>query len=208
MRSIDKAQFAGLLEALATTFGKQVDKAMLLGYWMGLSDLTESALERACMKAIRTCKFMPKPAELRELAGILSPAAQAALAFADVDRALAVCGYYRSPNFEDVVINATIRNLGGWLRVCELSPEEFDKWFRKDFERVYAIYAERGVGTEAGQPLIGYFEQQNAAHGHDADPPMLIASSLPKEVLAIRDERRPTSVLERCGVPMIEVKTP
>ncbi len=205
--SIKKDKFAGLIEAVATTFGKQIDKAMLLGYWMGLNDLSEEQLERACMRAIRTCKFMPKPAELRELTGALSASAQAVLAFHDVEKALGSCGYYRSPNFEDKVINATIRNLGGWMRICDLSPEEFDKWFRKDFERIYAIYVDRGVGDEAGQPLIGFFEKENAMRGHRVEPPVLIASGLPKEVLQLREERQ-QQMLSDDRKPLIEFKKP
>lgn len=202
----DKEKFRDGMLMLAATFGKTADKHLLAAYWIGLDGLSDQAVQRAFDRAVKECKFMPKPAELRELGGVLSTAAQAALAFEDVERALRVCGYYRSPDFEDACINATIRNLGGWLRVCELEPEEFDKWFRKDFERVYGYFLERGVGHEAGQPLIGFFEQHNALHGHRVVPPLMIESSLPKGVLAIRHEKH--QQLLESGVPRIEFKRP
>ena len=130
------------------------------------------------------------------------------MAFTDVERALSTCGYYNSPNFEDAAINATIRALGGWLRVCELQEEEFSKWYRKDFERLYVIYAETGVGQEAGQPLIGYFEQQNRISGHDRPSMVQIASCLPEQVKLERFDKQQAIEKNGRSIPRIEFRKP
>lgn len=40
---------------------------MLESYWIGLLDLPDEAIEKAVNRALRECKFMPAPAELRAL---------------------------------------------------------------------------------------------------------------------------------------------
>jgi len=203
----DRELFAKLISGLALTFGRDISDVLLFGYWIGLNDLPYSQVESAVAKAMKQCRFMPTVFDLRELAGIIAPAAQAAIAFGDVETALRTVGYYRSPDFEDTVINATIRNLGGWLRVCEMPAEEFDKWFRKEFERMYLVYLSMGVNAESAAPLIGYFEQQNALQRETVQPPRKVPSSLPAMVLAERIERN-QELLAANPVHQITVKKP
>ena len=67
--SDDDAKFGTVMRALAAVFRQEVTPAMLEGYWMGVGDLTVDELERGARRAIRECRFMPVPAEIRELAG-------------------------------------------------------------------------------------------------------------------------------------------
>lgn len=210
-KNTKREQFAELIEMLASTFGREADKPLLLGYWLALQDLALPELQEAIRKALQTFNRLPRPSELRELCGVLSGAQQAALAFTDVQKALSDCGYYNSPDFQDRAINATIRALGGWQRICELNEEEFSKWFRKDFERLYVIYAEQGVSEEAGQPLVGYFEAQNRVLGYQRDSRVSIGSCLPAPVLQeriARDQRLALQESRGQGIPRIEIKRP
>ena len=176
---MDKSKFVELIQSVAGTFRQQVTDSLLDGYWMGLSDLTLDQLNLACHRSLRACEFMPTVKELRELAGQQSDEDRAVIAFREVEQAVLRVGWYKSPDFEDKAINATIRNLGGWQRICDLSEEEFDKWFRKDFERVYGVYSRRGVGDEDGASLEGEFAKSNRTLGyHDNIPtPLLIEST-------------------------------
>jgi len=181
----DYEAFAGLISALAASFGKESDEAMLTGYWMGLGDMDLSELRAACAKAIRSMKFMPKPAELREMGGESNVAERAEIAFAAAAKAIGSHGKYASVDFDDPVINATIRSMGGWEKVCALKAEELHKWTKKDFIKMYTAHSNVGVSEEAIAYLAGQVERENTSTGHSDNIPkaVLIQSGLPRNKL-------------------------
>lgn len=165
--TFDQTRFIVALGALASTFGREVDEALIMGFEMGLEGLTTEQIERSVALAVRTKKFFPSPAELRELAGEVPSGERAVVAWDAFAQAVSKHGYYDSVDFDDPVINATIRNLGGWQRVCQIDdPKEFETFFRKDFERVYVALYKAGISPEQASPLIGYCESQNALNGY------------------------------------------
>lgn len=166
----DRERFVMLLTACAETFGRAMSEAMLEGYWIGLNDLPLESVERAVEHGIRSSKFMPSVAELRDLSGAQSVEDRALIAFTALKRAVSNVGHYRSIQFDDPAITATIRALGGWDRVTGLESEEFNKWFRKDFERTYAVFCRRGVSAEEAQPLLGFHDTHNIGHGFKDKP--------------------------------------
>ncbi len=170
-----------LIAALAATFNREADEAMFQGYELGLSDLPLDAVKLAVERAIRECKFMPTAAELRELSGAILSADRAVMAWDAFAKAVSQISYTKSVSFDDPVINATVRSLGGWERCTGIGGEEFDKWLRKDFERVYLAFERSGVGPEAAAPLIGFVARTNAFNGYHEDipKPLLIACGLP-----------------------------
>jgi len=147
-------RFAVAVGALFVTCGVDATEARLRAYWIGLGDLPMSSIEGACNRAIREAKRLPVPAELRELAGVARPDDAAIEAWRVVEKASAL-GSYRSVDFSDGLINATIRSLGGWPAILARSPEEFDKWVRRDFLATYGAFARTGVSAEAKAPLPG-----------------------------------------------------
>jgi len=177
----ERRDLVRLIAALAATFNREADEAMFEGYELGLCDLPVPAVKLAVGRAIRECKFMPTVAELRELSGELLPQDRAILAWDVFSKAVPRHGYTASVDFEDPLINATIRNLGGWERCCSLQPDEFDKWLRKDFERTYQALLRSGASAKATAPLIGYHDRQNAFHGYveRITEPLRIACDLP-----------------------------
>ncbi len=190
MTENDRPRFLVMFNGLAATFSKEPSKPMLDGYWMGLADLPIEAVENACQRAIGTCKFMPVPVELRELAGVMAPADRAIKAWEAFVVASRRHGYYDSVDFDDKVINATVRNLGGWVEIDERREQEGkDTWVRKEFERVYLALMRSGIGEEAGAPLIGFTEKENVMNGFGGEvfpdgqpmipPPVKIKTGLP-----------------------------
>lgn len=147
-------RFAVAIGALFVTFGVDATEARLKAYWIGLGDLPMGHIEGACNRAIREAKRLPVPAELRELSGVARPEDAALKAWRVVEEATAI-GSYRSVDFADGTINATIRSLGGWPAILARSPEEFDKWVRRDFLATYQAFARTGVSAEAKSPLPG-----------------------------------------------------
>lgn len=159
----DRGSFAVCIGAMLETFGIEATDPILHGYWMGLNDLNLHDVELSVAKAIRYRKSLPKPVELRELAGIITdPDAMAQLAFAKAMDAISSQGPYRTVTFEDSTINAVIRSMGGWPNFCgRFTDAESEKWGRIDFIKSYRNYASRPIGEEAGAPLVGLAEFSN-----------------------------------------------
>lgn len=204
MQASDRVEFAQAITALAASFRAESDEAMLEGYWWALDDLPLEAVQRAVRSAMRQCKFMPAAFELRELSGVMSNQARAVLAWAAFEKAVRIHGGYETINFDDPLINATVRNLGGWERCCLLPCEEFDKWLRKDFERVYLALLSSGVSAEAAAPLIGVFDRENLLTGYEGRKPVLFVTGLPahqRQLVhgSVRVERLPGSEPKSIG---------
>lgn len=163
MDSRDKERFAVAVGAMLETFGVEATKPILHGYWLGLLELTIDQLEFAVGNAIRCRRTVPKPADLLELAGVVvDPDAMASRAFTAASDAVSCFGPYKTVDFEDRAINATLRALGGWPSFCSrFTDAESEKWLRIEFIRAYKGYASRDVGDESGLPLQGISETSN-----------------------------------------------
>lgn len=177
----DRSELLQQVAALAANFNREADDAMFLAFECGLSDLPVADVKQAIGRAIRECKFMPTVAELRGLAGVMLPADRAIKAWDEFVSGVVVHGYYASVDFDDPLINATVRSLGGWEPCCEKTGDDFDKWLRKDFERIYAAFMRSGVSPEAVSPLLGFINRTNGFLGYPdhVKPPVRIACNLP-----------------------------
>lgn len=204
MNSSDREDFNAAILALSCVFGVELDEAFYQGYWWALSEVSLPDLITACGVAAKTgSRFMPKPGELRELCGGNTAARRTLDAWEAVSRAVIEQGYYRSVTFDDPAINATIRSHGGWMRICCLELEEFEKWFRRDFERTYQVFIAQPPSAEQGSPLIGYCEQTNTFNGYE------IESLITGKPHLITTGITPTPVLEdKRAVPALELKKP
>jgi hypothetical protein len=156
MTDKDRTEFALCVAALAEAFGRQSSKATQFGYWLGLQDLPLSSVQAATAKALRQCKFMPAPSELRELAGESTEDERAVLAWDRVVFAVQRLGPYRHVSFEDVLANGVIRNLGGWVTfTARFTDAESEKWARKEFLDTYKTLSNAKVDSEECRPLAG-----------------------------------------------------
>jgi hypothetical protein len=63
------------LAMLAEVFGESLTPARLAVYDQALDDLAAPDIKTACDRALRECKYFPRPAELRELVGAGGPSA-------------------------------------------------------------------------------------------------------------------------------------
>ena len=152
------AQLVGLQELLG---GPPFTEARLALYCDAVSDLPLETLLPAIRAAARTATFFPKPVELRALAlGETADAIEHSwLLFR---KAMRQQGAYASVVTTDPVLGATIEAMfGGWPQACaaEFSPEMWSAK-RKEFERVYRVFAQRGL--IGARHLPGRTEIQNA----------------------------------------------
>jgi hypothetical protein len=148
---------------LCEAFNRKPTPATFAAYEIGLKGLTEEQVEHATAMALGKCKFMPVPAELRELAGTGGESydSMAERAFHVLDGAVSQLGGDRSVNFHDGAINAAVRLLGGWQKCCDQPREEFEKWYRKDFLKTYVSICRGGASEELRRYHGGRIEQQN-----------------------------------------------
>ncbi len=156
----DRTEFVTAIAAMAATFRQEGSESVYEGYWMGLSDLDLETVKGAVKRGIRESRWMPTPHELRILAGEMSLADRALKAWGVVQRAVKRHGCWRSVNFDDAVVNAAIRNLGGWKDLDD-RIDEGQKWTRKEFIEVYESLCRTGIAAGSGDVLIGFNEYDN-----------------------------------------------
>lgn len=188
MRPDEKPEFAIAIGAMFETFGLEATKAILHGYWLGLSDLSLEQVQHAVASAIRTCKHAPKPAELRDLAGLGVVNLEQLSLRAWGEALMAVSfGPYRHIDFEDKAINAVIRSMGGWPNfVARFTDAESEKWTRFDFLKAYVAYATRPVGDEAGSPLAGLNEFESSSKNRKPIPIRIPCNDLARLTASVR----------------------
>ncbi len=196
MRPSDIQAYRNAIAALCLTFGREATEELYDAYWMGVSDLSIESLQLAVANAIRKCSQFPRPVELRQLAGEQTNEQRAIAAWGDVLRAVGL-GPYKHIDFQDKLINAAVRNLGGWPTFCgRFSDEESEKWARLEFIKAYQAFSAGGVDGEVCLPLPGMSEL-TAIGGVQCKPiPRLIECSPdrakePRRIASAKQEVRP-----------------
>jgi hypothetical protein len=150
----NRQAIATALAILGNTFDRKLTPPAVEGFNIALGDLTETELAAATKRALLECKFMPAPSEFRAFARPPRDLArETALAWEAVRRAMDAHDYTASVDFGPLV-NAVVRNLGGWQALCAASVPDL-VWRRKDFERVYALFAPIDPSMLHGAPLRG-----------------------------------------------------
>jgi hypothetical protein len=154
MTADDLEAFGRVMVLINETYGdpnRAVSDVKLSFYFHVLGDLTIEEIGEAVfnMARTKTCHTFPTPGEIREaLPGKAKGCAEKA--FTDLIDAIRRVGVYRIPLFEDEVLIATIRALGGWEAVCGWRAED-RHWKRREFLSVYqACGAGEGKGDRRG----------------------------------------------------------
>jgi hypothetical protein len=144
MNELDRAPFAEAMYLLGDTFNEPVTELRIEGYFAALNDFEMQDINVAVRHAMRTCKFFPKPVELREMiAGNAEDAADAA--WGAVLKEIRRVGYMGVPNLEPRSLEAVRQLWGGWRRLCETLPGEGPElvgWI-KQFKATYASVERR-----------------------------------------------------------------
>ncbi len=198
----DREAFANAISMMHVTMGVEATTQKLRGYWMTLADLTIEEVERGVYEAMKRNKFLPKPAEIRELGKPeVDLTTTASLAWETVLQKIP-CGAWKHMDFEDKVINAVIRCMGGWPTFLEqFTNAEREKWVRLEFEKKYKAFSSQGIGDEQAKPLAGLSEKQN---GFDPVPvfvkceyPLLLPEAKSKPAVPFRPIPETTLLLTK-----------
>ncbi len=136
-----KTAFATALTALAEEYGKQMSPARMKLWWKILGHHPMEQVSQAILAHIsdpERGRFMPHPADiLAHLNG--NPADNAALAWAEVIRAIGAIGPYESVCFDDQQTMKAIQDMGGWIKLCKITENEAP-FRQKDFESLHRAH--------------------------------------------------------------------
>lgn len=203
MDDSEKEDFAVAITAMLETFGAEGTKPQLLGYWYALQDMSLQEVQEGVYKAMRTAKRRPMPSEVRELAEGGSSDERAIEAWGDVMNALPR-GPYKWVDFDDSVINASIRHMGGWPTfVARFANADAEKWVRIEFLKCYTTLASRRLDGEVCDPLPGLSEV-SAVNGELGPPvPVRIGCNQDRAKLSPPKSRKHT---QRIGEPIARIQ--
>lgn len=183
MEKADDQKFAGLMAMLSTALGKENTELKVEVYYGALKDFSIKDVEQAVYLAIKTLKFFPKIAELRELIEG-DPESRALMAWRiAVDER----DYYHSIEFDDPIIHYCIVELfGDWMSFCEKTLDEL-KWEEKRFLNLYQLALRRSdLITKAPRVMVGFFNQDNEGKAFlEHVPPVRKIETRVKEVKKI-----------------------
>jgi hypothetical protein len=138
MTAEDRVAFAEAMYLLGETFNEPVSDIRTEAYFDALCDRTLADVNIAVRAALRSCKFFPKPVELRELIDG-STADNAEVSWGAVLREVRRVGYYGVPNIDARQMRAVRELWGSWQRLCETLPGEGPELlgWAKQFKAVY-----------------------------------------------------------------------
>ena len=132
-----------LTTALSEQFGRKNSESGLMMFVNATADIPLADFERSVMQAARVCRFMPTPAEVRQV-NLPTPVdvqSRAILAWDEVRRAISVHGGYQTVQFDDPVTAAAVRAIGSWNDLCETETDQM-LWKKKEFIEAYkAVYS-------------------------------------------------------------------
>lgn len=191
MTPSDITRFTRAISVLFETLGYPMTPARLEGFRLALDDMDVADIERACFVGMRSLKFQPKPADLRELAGVtdISIDDRAQIAWRSVREQIQRTSGMSALDFDDPIIHATIRDLGGWERVSGLSSDELTRFTSRDFATAYAVFARHPetLSEEATRYLPGCHDGNcDPRFAHRLPAPERIRTGLPPLIEAKR----------------------
>jgi hypothetical protein len=167
MTNDEKKAFGVELALVAEAFGEALSPTRIEAYFLALAEYDLGAVRAALRQTIKTHKFFPKPAEIREVIEGGGTEDRSVLAWSRFLRAVERVGTYQSVDFGDPVLHATVEAMGGWTEQWKL--ERMDErelgYKRAEFVRLYAALSKRGDTLSAPKRLVGQCEASNVARG-------------------------------------------
>lgn len=176
-----------IITGLAELFNQTISKTVVRLYYDALVEYPLEQIRQAATYIIRTHKYatMPKPAEFIEF---MHPPDEvehrAAEALRELEHQQILTGTYQSVKFDDTVLQSVIQYYGGWPAISDHVRKMDEKeymFFRKEFTRLYKLYARRPNEQEV---LPGRHEIENSTSGYltEKKGPKLIGDTVRKMI--------------------------
>lgn len=210
MTQVDFSQFSALIQAMAECYGQSLSAQGIALRYKLLEQFDFADVEKAAMSIMSTRKYtsMPTPADFLEHIGGGNIDDKAEVEAGKVLAAIERHGAYVSVAFDDPTTQAVIMQAyGGWVRLCETcGVEESEKWFRKDFAKIWAAYSRQGVKHTGHLP--GLFELTNCSNGHYdfVDPPKLVGDVDKARAVLEAGKTAPATEVEELAATLLALK--
>lgn len=166
MNTADQEKFTQGLMILAEVYNRKLSALLLQTYWNCLKKYSFSVFEITLWDFLQNPdhakKGFPSPAEwIKAIDGDTETKSLAA--WTDITKTIRHVGHYESVAFSDPLIHLVIKEMGGWIFLCQ-QPERELIFLQKEFERRYKNYYSL---KKLASPdyLAGHIEQQNIVHG-------------------------------------------
>ncbi len=141
MQQNDLLKFTTLIISIGELYKQNVSDALIEIYWESLRDYDFNAISQAITSHVKNPEngqFMPKPADIIKFIDG-KPEDNALLAWSKVDYNR---NAYESIIFDDPVIHAVIRDMGGWVQVCSGDVDALP-FLKNEFVKRYCGYVSR-----------------------------------------------------------------
>lgn len=186
MLADDKKPFLEWLTLLAESFNRKVSSLLLETYWQCLKAYPFAQVKQAILNTLqnpdRQKWGMPTPADLIIL--IQGDSHHHALnAWGQVVTAIRTIGRYDSVVFDNPIIHCVIRDMGGWVYLCQ-QPEKELPFLRHEFEKRYRDYQDKPLSSYP-RSLKGSLEHDNQIQDFSHTPPDPILIGNAKKALAV-----------------------
>lgn len=167
-------RFTRTMIVVAEYYNRQISDAVILLYWHGLNKYSIEQIETTAQRHMAhpdTGMYFPKIADfVRLLEG--GSKDNAAIAWSKVESTVKHIGTYRDVVFDDPIIHAVIRDMGGWI---QLGDKTLDEWpfIGNDFKARYAAYRSQGLSVRYPASLRGRVNGEKWGSGFALDAPEL-----------------------------------
>jgi len=159
---MERSNFMASMVSLQAYFGKTIADEVLDMYFTNLEHYTDEVFAHALVNLFHNfhpSSTVPFPLISDFIEAIGDTAEnRAQLAVMAVKRAAESIGSYRSVDFGDPALHATINRFGGWPEIANWANHGKWEFQEKNFMRAYISAYESG---EEDQPVMGNFEIDN-----------------------------------------------
>ncbi len=163
----DQEKFTQGLMVLAEVYNRKLSSLLLHTYWNCLKKYSFLVFESTLWDFLKNPDYakrnFPSPADwIRAIEG--DTESKSLAAWIEVITTIRQVGHYESVIFADPLIHGVIRDMGGWIFLCQ-QPERELIFLQKEFERRYRNnYALKKLAI-VPQYLTGQIEHQNKLNG-------------------------------------------
>lgn len=163
----DQEKFTQGLMILAEVYNRKLSSLLLHTYWNCLKKYSYAVFETALWDFLKNPDYakknFPSPADwIKAIEG--DTESKSLVAWTEIINSIRYVGHYESVQFTDPLIHRVIRDMGGWIYLCQQSERDLI-FAQKEFERRYRnYYAIKKTGSMP-RYLTGQIEHQNNLQG-------------------------------------------
>jgi Domain of unknown function (DUF6475) len=167
MTKMDQEKFTQGLMVLAEVYNRKLSSLLLHTYWNCLKKYSYAVFEATWWDFLKNPDYakrnFPSPADwIKAIEG--DTESKSLAAWTEIITSIRQVGHYESVMFTDPLIHSVIRDMGGWIFLCQQSERDLI-FSQKEFERRYQNYYALKKMATVPRYLTGQIERQNKLHG-------------------------------------------